>query len=278
MDTAHTNNILYNLIISGMAGSVAKIGATELRFCLEYLRPSTKRPAKYSKSLSYEMLVNSGIFPSEDYALEEFGKNYITACNELSHLAVWFRPGESMFVQKHIPHAKLFRLHGLDPIQFGSESWLQGLKNKRVLLVTPFAKSILKQYERRNLVWKNCPGFLPEFEIDFLRAPLSAGLVEPTFKTWSETLQNLKSQMDQRKFDVALIGAGAFSIPLAIHAQSKGAVGIHLGGQLQVLFGVMGGRWEENSNLSQFVNDHWVRPSGDEVPKHFKKMEGGCYW
>lgn len=277
MEPAAINQMILQLLTSGEGASLAKIGATELRFCLEYTRRD-KNNLRYSESLAYEMLVNSGIFPTDVETLQSFGATYIAACKHLSHLAVWYRPGESNYVLRYLPDSVLFRLNGLDPIQFGSNSWLQGLSGKRVLIVSPFTRSISEQYDQRHLVWSLCPGFLPNFEISFIKSPLSAGLVDPEHNSWNEALEDLKLRMDQLKYDVALVGAGAFSLPLVVHAHKKGAVGIHLGGQLQILFGVMGGRWETNDVLAKYINKYWIRPSGDEVPKQFKKMEGGCYW
>ena len=42
-----------------------------------------------------------------------------------------------------------------------------------------------------------------------------------------------------------------------------------------MLFGIYGKRWEEESDL---INEHWIRPSADETPQDYKKVEDGCYW
>jgi hypothetical protein len=88
----------------------------------------------------------------------------------------------------------------------------------------------------------------------------------------------LKRELEKESFDVALIGAGAFSITLAVKAKRLGGIGIHLGGATQLLFGILGGRWEDSDYLRPFVNESWVRPTGDERPEGFRKMEGGSYW
>jgi hypothetical protein len=80
------------------------------------------------------------------------------------------------------------------------------------------------------------------------------------------------------KFDVALIGAGAWSVPLAVYARSLGAFGIHLGGGLQLLFGIMGKRWEGHSGIKALQNDSWVRPSAEERPPKLHLQENGAYW
>jgi hypothetical protein len=86
----------------------------------------------------------------------------------------------------------------------------------------------------------------------------------------------MKSEMDKLQYDVALIGAGAYGLPLAAHAKASGAVGVHLGGITQMLFGIYGARWEKQ--YRHHINDAWERPDPHKRPPGYKKVEGGCYW
>ena len=119
---------------------------------------------------------------------------------------------------------------------------------------------------------------LPEFTLLTIRPPFSAGLVAPKHPDWMAALDDLKAQMDNINFDVALIGAGAFSLPLATHAKMRGKVGIHLGGVLQILFGIYGNRWKDDTEVQRFFNDNWVRPRKSETPEAVHKIENACYW
>lgn len=49
-----------------------------------------------------------------------------------------------------------------------------------------------------------------------------------------------------------------------------------MGGSLQTLFGIKGGRWDSDKSI--VYNDTWVYLSEEETPKGFEKVEGGCYW
>jgi hypothetical protein len=84
--------------------------------------------------------------------------------------------------------------------------------------------------------------------------------------------------MDTIDYDVMLIGAGASSLPLVAHARKNGKKAIHLGGPLQLLFGIKGGRWNNGDIGKHFYNEHWVNPSVEETPEKYKSIEGGCYW
>jgi hypothetical protein len=61
---------------------------------------------------------------------------------------------------------------------------------------------------------------------------------------------------------------------LVAHAKKLGKKGFHFGGQLQLLFGIKGGRWEQ----AGIYNDFWIRPVSQERPKDFLRMENGAYW
>ena len=73
---------------------------------------------------------------------------------------------------------------------------------------------------------------------------------------------------------MALIACGAYGFPLAAHEKRTGRKAIHIGGSLQLLFGIKGKRWDDKG----FYNECWVSPSKEERPERFEKVEGGCYW
>ena len=77
---------------------------------------------------------------------------------------------------------------------------------------------------------------------------------------------------------MAIIGAGAYGLPLAAHVKRLGKKAVHLGGATQILFGIRGKRWDEMPFFQKLYNEHWVRPLPSEVPKDYQRVEGGCYW
>ena len=96
--------------------------------------------------------------------------------------------------------------------------------------------------------------------------------------------------MDSEPYDIALIGCGAYGFPLAAHAKRTGHKAVHLGGALQLLFGIKGKRWV-NSNyatmwgmtpndlyLKLFERKEWIWPSPNSKPSNAKAVENGCYW
>ena len=57
-----------------------------------------------------------------------------------------------------------------------------------------------------------------------------------------------------------------------------GKKAIHMGGSLQLLFGIKGKRWEDMVGYAGMMNEHWVKPLPEETPPNRTKVEDGPYW
>ena len=121
---------------------------------------------------------------------------------------------------------------------------------------------------------------MPKFEsLHIIKAVQSIGGVNNGFHNWFEALDYMKREVDNTEFDIALIGCGAYGMPLAAHCKDIGKKAIHLGGALQLLFGIRGSRWEDNSyEQKNLMNDYWVRPLPSERPVEANAVENACYW
>ena len=76
-----------------------------------------------------------------------------------------------------------------------------------------------------------------------------------------------------------LIGCGAYGYLLASEIKKMGKGAIQTCGSTQMFFGVLGKRWTADKTLmDEVVNQYWIRPSMEERPESFQKVEGGCYW
>lgn len=155
-------------------------------------------------------------------------------------------------------------------------------------MIHPFKNTIEKQYQKRELLFEN-KDVLPKFEsLTVIRAIQSLG-GNSQFKDWFEALEYMKNEIDKVDYDICLIGAGAYGFPLAAHVKRQGKQGIHLGGALQLLFGIKGKRWEnpnysldwnlEKDTYKNLLNNkNWLRADENETPKTASNVEGGCYW
>jgi hypothetical protein len=164
---------------------------------------------------------------------------------------------------------------------FCTVPWTKALEGKRILVVHPFVDTIKRQYQKRAFLFAN--NLLPDFELYTIKAVQSIAGNQTDFSTWFDALDYMKSEIDKHDYDICLLGCGAYGFPLAAHIKRMGKKAIHLGGALQLLFGITGKRWENpkyNSlyNYSNLINDYWVRPSASERPAEANKVEGACYW
>ena len=183
------------------------------------------------------------------------------------------------FFEKKIQNAVKVKLEFLEPY-FSNRPWTIALEGKKVLVIHPFQKSIEQQYQKRELLFKD--NLLPKFELKTIKSVQTLANEKSEFKTWFEALDSMKQQMDKIDYDIALIGCGAYGLHLVAHAKRMGKKGIHLGSALQILFGIIGKRYENPKQTNGFYltlfNKHWTRPMNEERPKNSHLVEDSCYW
>jgi len=261
--------------------AAGKMGSVESAALYAYLKRKKARnkglsPKAYKEHIFHNLHMNAGVFPKEEVNFDAFAEAYLDAVKQCDMLVSWDVAGEPRILAEYAKNSVLVKFRTLEPF-FSDSPWSALLADKRVLVISPFVQSISEQYAFRKDLWKN-PALLPSFELLTVRAPLSAALVPPVDTTWRNALERLKSEMDGISYDIALIGAGAYSLPLAAHAKKCGKIGIHLGGSLQFLFGVAGERWKRDAAYRGFITDKWRKPSPVETPPMKNAIENGCYW
>jgi glycosyltransferase involved in cell wall biosynthesis len=256
-----------------------KIGTTELlalEFSDRWLRPFWPKPASWRRAAE-RLHIDSGVFPVTWEQFRDFLKIYKKAIEHLDGIHLWqkepFLSAYEREVARHLcPQAK-----PLAGWQVGREVTFS-LASCRWLVVSPFAETMKQQKEKLALI-HGLPLLQEKFAAlaetcRFLRTPQFSYLEPSPFPSWSEGLDRLTEQALAIEFDVALVGCGAWSLPLLANLKKAGKKGIHLGGETQLVFGIKGRRWDSYN----IYNEHWTRPSEKETPKDFLRKENGCYW
>jgi hypothetical protein len=227
-----------------------------------------------------ELFEQAGVFPKSEATYHRFCDLFLTRLAKLDLCALWHNPGEFEITQRTCPGAHWTELTALEPYFHPAAPWSQALAGKRVLVVHPFEDSIRRQHARRDAIWRNVPGLLPDFDLLTLRSPY--GFSANRFPDWFAMLAWLEESVSRLAaspgFDVALIGCGAAGIPLAVHCRTLGKIGIHTGGPTQLLFGIRGGRWDQRREFQPFFNEAWIRPAPDETPAEAPRVDKGGYW
>jgi len=271
-------------LAGGEAFMAARLGRSEVRFLSKALlrRDLTTAELLVHRWIESKDLLwagKDGWFQDQLHSstrrADEFLDLYLGAMLETDVLGSW-SPGEDLF-SDFFPHVGIDSLAALEPWRHPTP-WSSSLQGKRVLVIHPFSKSIKTQYEtvRENLFEDR--NVLPSFTLTTL-TPFMEGVRDPdSALDLVAQFDVLRNEMASKVSDVVIIGAGPLGFLLAAEAKRMGRVSIHLGGAAQLLFGIMGKRWEEMKDFG-FENEFWIRPRRDETPKGFRAFyDRGAYW
>lgn len=280
-DFINSSFFLYEQFKKNEPYAFGKIGNCELMCIYNYFLYQHKgQQVQWDPTITHEIYNNAGVYPQTEQARIDFINEIVNILPNIDSLALWSmfnQDFESRFIKKYSPQCELIDLQCIEPFYSGSP-WSEHLENKNVLVISPFTETIKQQYKKRNLIWRD-PRVLPSFNLITLKHPHSPGIDKPSeYTSWLNMVRHFKVMMDTIDYDVVLTGTGASSLPLIAHARSRGKKGVHLGGPLQLLFGIKGSRWDNGPIGNHLYNEHWIRPSIDEMPIKYKTIEGGCYW
>jgi len=291
-DPQTASDLIYHHLTSDKPCMVARFGSTELMTMVNYLGVHTKGRKSVLKYIQgkdpdwwwnekclLQMCHWSGFFPPTIEKVEQFCEMMINDIPLVDILGSWLL--DEQYFHKELNNVQRVELELLNPY-FAGQPWTMALENKKILVVHPYTQSIESQYKKRELLFEN-RNILPVFDLKTIRAVQSLGGHSQGFADWFEALEHMKSEMDHTDYDICLLGCGAYGFPLAAHAKRKGKKAVHIGGSLQLLFGIRGARWEnpaynEHYNYSALINEHWVRPSENERSKNASQVENACYW
>lgn len=250
------------------------------------------RMYEFHKKKKYPLVMENlyncaGFFPKDINLGEDFRKVMCDSLGQMDLLACNRNILENYFINQYMPStsvaAESFTV--FEPARL-EKPWMAKLKGKKVLVVTPFVDSVEQQYKKRELLF---PGtdILPEFKLLTYRSLMTVGdLRDERFDTWFEALTYMKEEILKLDFDIALLGCGAYGFPLAAEIKKAGKQAIHMGGVLQILFGIMGKRWDGTrtgkeihirEDIAKYYNEAWIYPV-EEKPAEAGKVEYGPYW
>ena len=289
---------IYDLLESDKPCLICRYGSTELNCLLNYI--SVKKGGfpvfDYIANKRYQWWWNelyikqmqkwSGFFPLDISLIEKFCETMLDASKQIDILGRW-RDQEILLKDYWSDSIELVHLLMLEPY-WSKKPWTMALQGKKVVVVHPFAELIEKQYkEKRTLLFKN-QDVLPDFDLRTVKAVQSLGGDCDEFNNWFDALDWMKKELDKESYDVALIGCGAYGMPLAAYSKQTGHKAVHLAGALQLLFGIRGKRWDNPNYGSvtfkrkniyrELFNSNWVYPGERETPKSANLVENACYW
>ncbi len=299
-DPDKASEMIYELLSTDKPCMVARYGSTELACLVNFLGVKNPNPSVWNyisnkqsqwwwnKNIMLQMQRWSGFFPPTEEKLSQFCEMMIRDTKEVDLIGSWLEDED--LILKECETIKKVKLLCLEPY-WSKQPWSRVLEGKRVLVVHPFAEDVVSQYNNHRELLFEDKRVLSEFaSLRVVKAVQSLGGESNGFADWFEALEWMKNEMDKEPYDIALIGCGAYGFPLAAHAKRTGHKAVHLGGALQLLFGIKGKRWSnpeyariwnmkpESFYMDLYDRSGWVWPSSQNVPKNFMDVENGCYW
>lgn len=236
---------------------------------------------------------NAGIYSNNINDIALYYMNYYKAVEVSEALAIYLdRPDtleqEHYFVKSLEGKIKFIIHEALEPFYCvlkmpDEKPWSHHLLGKKVLIISPFVDSFQKQINNGFRMFKDKERdiFLEGQEFIFYKC-FNTVAGNHLHTNWIETFNMMCNDIKKLDFDIALVSCGGYALPLGTFIKNQmGKSAIYIGGGLQILFGVMGRRWETNQTIQKIIRDNgcnFIRPSEDEIPSNCKNVEGGCYW
>ena len=267
------NKILRDTIKTSKPFCLIKLRNHEIQAVYHYLKKlKSTNPLPYPPQIVENICMIQGVYPVSESEIDYMCSVYIEnlkhadICISYEHKKVLkvFCDNETISVKESTLFPFLYK-----------SPWTKSLHTKKVLLIHPFTTSIKKQIYKHNIHIHSL--FHPNTEFHLFKIPLTASLKSPIYKTWHDGLKRIKRKLENIDFDIALVSAGAWSVPLCCFIKTLNKQAVHVGDVLQLYFGIKGHRWD-NHIFSNLYNNQWVRPMGDELPKNFFLCDNGCYW
>jgi hypothetical protein len=270
----YSSNALINAIKNNKPFCAIRFGAVELSCWNNYRKIELGYKNKYKNKVLYSIKNNAGVFPTTKDELDHYSSFMLSLLKEVDCLAISGIHMEDYFAKYYMNNPIIIQNWACEPL---IGNYTPYLKNKKVLVISPFSHDIEEQYKRRELLFKGHPEILPNFSLLTIEAPLTQGTEEvKNYYDYFTCLDIMKEKMSHLDFDILLVGAGAYGSPLAIFAKQMGKVAIQSGGATQTLFGIIGKRWENRDHVSRYINEYWIHPSNAPIDKD--NIENGAYW
>jgi hypothetical protein len=131
-------------------------------------------------------------------------------------------------------------------------------KNKKVLFISPFSKSIEYQYQRKEKLLNNY--ILPDFELLSYNTPITynnedGNIINVSTNNWFEQCELMENEISRIDFDIAFLSCGSYALYLGdFIAEKLGKTSFYLGGILNVIFNISADRYNNCEFYRNFMN------------------------
>ena len=244
------------------------------------------------KQLLYQMLYNAGIKFNSQEDVEIYVREYIKGCKCCDILSIWsggmYRQGKEML--KILGKKLYIAAQGLEPfyfINYDKYNMYSCFRNKKVLIICSHYNTIQRQIKTGNYMKVFDNKIFDSSTLLHVYKPPQQNTGLHDSNSWKHhyniiknDLNNIKKEFD---FDIALVSCGGFGMITCnyIHDELKKSA-IYIGGGLQLYFGIMGNRWNNNPTILKLKNEYWTNVLVEDIPSTLNSnprvCENSCYW
>lgn len=291
------NKFLYKYILSCFAKNkpfiVPRIAGIENVFAfIGDIWMKTRQPPDESfvNQHTPQLKMNAGILVRNVPHILEYAQKYMKAFENCEIYAGWDKHGgvyravsqshdyiTTTFSSRKMIWAEMFGIF----YHLYNTPWTHALRGKRILIISPFAKSIERQLPHRAQIYDGVDLF-PDCSFRTIIPPQTLGTETDTEDYFGVHLSRFTKELDAIRdtYDIALVSCGGYGNLVCNHIFESGKSAIYVGGVLQMYFGITGNRWyKDNPEIIEcFLNEYWTRPSEQETPTGHTNVEHSCYW
>jgi hypothetical protein len=283
--------LFYQALQTHQGCLIGRNGTIELQTILFY-STQYQNHIPFPNHLMKTLELHAGIFPATPISVKKWCIEYTNAMSMCDGIAAgWYAPlkkQEADLLNIHNPRAVQMPLRSLEPYYVEPDfRWTRILENQKVAIVNAFAQTAFQQTSHVDEIW---PGGMSDslFPPGITWIPIVTGYApvlaqgraewDMPVSSWEDAVNETVHRVLQSGARIALIGCGGLGMILGKKLKENNILAIVLGGALQVLFGIKGGRWANHPVLRRFWNDSWVWPSEQETPRASLSIEHSCYW
>ena len=157
--------------------------------------------------------------------------------------------------------------------------YINDSKGKNVLVIHSFSDLIKEQYLKNDSLHHF--QILPNFNLFTLTPPVTNGLIfwkGSYISNLEKFILQIEDFVSNQTVDIALVAAGGYGMPVISKLKSIGISAVYMGGSLQILFGILGKRWQNLNELKDSRTSSWIERPTENRPFGYKLIERGTYW
>lgn len=275
------DNVVQEQIRAGLSaqGSFSRIGLTELKlyFALKKCRINLFLPALPRHLILLEAQRNAGIYFNNRKEEEQFISEMEahTPLVEMASLpSIYYDQFSKLNNIRDTYRAGRIMLRHYEPYLFPN-NYFDLMANQKITIVTSFAHTVRFQIPKFRKLHEHIN---VDCNFEVISAPTTNANFVYDGISFFQRLEDLECRIIEAANKFVLIGAGGYGHLIAKRLSLKGFNVMVIGGGIQILFGIIGRRWEQRLDFQQMFNEHWIKPLPEDIPDGSGLVEGGCYW